>query len=231
MKRDGTRVERRQPEILLGLTVDDIAPVRLPKAHRKQSNKPMLYWSARTQQLVWCESRLEGAALRAVEWKQRSTAFLQQPFVLHFRVDGRWHEHTPDFLEWREKGGRSILNAKPMAYVDIPRNRLAFAACDELAAQLGWEHEVLTEGNPVTRDNQRFLSGYRRVPMDAGRFAAPLLERIGEHATIASALAGLDPEALARPVLFHLMWTRVVLFDDTRILGDSTPVWLAGSTV
>lgn len=225
----GSLVERREPEVLLDLEPEDFAQFRVPAAHRNQSHKPMLFWSAQIGRHIWCESRLEGASLRRKEFYGRMTAAIPQPFAIRCRVGKKVLEHIPDFLIWEEPSQRVLTNIKPRKFVDHERNQRAFAACEALADQLGWRYELLTEADPVVHENLRFLGGYRRAPFDLKRYSAEIVERLSFRRTIDEVLVGLEPSALAKPVLFHLMWNRIVMFDETKILRGDTELWLGTS--
>jgi hypothetical protein len=90
----------------------------------------------------------------------------------------------------------------------------------------GWEYRVQSEPDPVVLGNVRFLAGYRRrfqflepeVDGAAGLLSTPVT--FGEAVRAVTAITA-DPR-LARSVVLHLMWTRRLHTDLTRVLDTTS---------
>lgn len=218
----GPPIEGREPELLGKLDLTKLESVRRPGVHRNQKHIPGFFWMEQTQDLVWYESRLEMLILKTLDHERDVAAVIAQPFLLSFSDESKVRTHVPDFLLVLKNGHSVLVNVKPKRYVDTPRNAKCFAACQHLAERLNWEYITRSEPLKSYAANAIWLNGYKRRPFALHDFRDELLCRIQQHVSIETALQGLEPAALVRPVLFHLMWSREIYFDSTRILSDET---------
>lgn len=225
--KDGTLVPKRELLLLAAYGREELLPIRTPGARKDQPNLPGYFWMTKFKELVWYESRLEMAALKQLDFSLGITAVLPQPFVLHFQRGGRQVRHVPDYLAWYGDGPRHVINVKPRKYVATERNASAFAACDAACQSLGWTYSTFVEPERAFFVNLNWLAGYRRRPPMFERYAQRIVEGVGPHSTIGDVLANLAPQAFARPVLFHLLWNRIIECDLTQVLDLTTELRLA----
>lgn len=221
----GEPVEAREIELLGQVDLTELLSVRHPRVHREQKHNPGYFWMAQLQELLWYESRLEMMILKTIDHERAIRAAIAQPFVLSFRHEGKKKRHVPDFLFLLNEGRPLLINVKLSRYLDHPRNRVNFAAWRVFADQMGWEYVTRSEPTPEYGANVKWMSGYRRPPWLLERFRSDLLSRAVGGATIGDVLRGLEPEAFARPVLYHLLWSRQIRFDKNVLLSDGTPLW------
>jgi hypothetical protein len=221
------RVRRREIALLAAYDRSDLRPCRKPGVHRTQKHIPGYFWISQLNELMWYESRLEMFSLKQLDFTQKITAILPQPFVLHYHADEKKRTHTPDYLLWLEGNQRLLVNVKPRKYLDKPLNQRSFNACKQLAESLGWGYQTMSEPNPIFLANLNWLAGYRRIPADFSKYATLLIEKAVRRQTIQELLTDLGPESLVRPVLFFLMWKKQLEFDVQTLLSNNSEVWLA----
>lgn len=227
MLSSGEVIQRREIGLITKFERSELTLYREPGVHRTQKHIPAYFWVSQLNELVWYESRLEMFSLKQLDFTQKITAVLPQPFCLHFKADGKRKRHIPDFLVWLEGGQRLLVNVKPRKYVDKPLNQRSFQACTELCESLGWRYTTLSEPNPIFLANLNWLAGYRRIPANFKQFATTIIEKATKRQTIQDILADVGPESLVRPVLFFLMWKRQLDFDTRSLLSNTSEVWLA----
>lgn len=223
--------EGLRPEDLFLYDKTRLCAWRLPPSYKEQLNHPGYFWVSQTEQMVMYESRLEMTILKSLDFEESLDFVLAQPFCLHFEIEGKRRFHIPDFLVWRKFGKPLLVNVKPRKYLDQERNRVSFAACNELCRKINLEHRVCSELEPAEMTNLRWLAGYRRTPYLFEIAAPDLLSRLSRarRTSFANWIAGIAEESLVRPVAFHLMWRRSVEFDRSAVLNDETQVWRLAS--
>lgn len=220
-----------------GVTVSDahsldfigFESVRRIPSYRGQVGLPGLYWFAALDRLIPYESRLEMLNLMLLDFEVECVDVLSQPMVLHFSLDdGSTPWHVPDFLVSMPSGRILLVDVKPRHQVEKPKHQATFSLTQEWCDRLGWDYRVLSEPDEVYMRNLRWLSGFRRRPVDFGAFADDLLEAVGGGARrIGALLVSFDAPVLVRPVLFHLLWRRLLTFEMHSALEDSTMVTLS----
>ena len=220
-------LQRREIALITKFERVELALYREPGVHRTQKHIPGFFWVSQINEMVWYESRLEMFILKQLDFTQKITAILPQPFCLHFNAEGQRKRHIPDFLVWLEGGHRLLVNVKPRKYVDRPLNQRSFQACTELCETLGWSYTTLSEPNPIFLANLNWLAGYRRSPEKFNQFAITIIEKAAKRQMIKELLADVGPESMVRPVLFFLMWKRQLEFDTRSLLSNTSEVWLA----
>lgn len=214
--------------VLAHLRSDDLAPVRSPIAYKGQRHLPGYLWMSTLGRLVFYESRLEMVVLMQLDFELPLQAVVEQPFVLHYRSNGRTYRHTPDYLVW-PRGGRPLLvNVKPKRFMLHERSQRAFFVCWDTCASLGWDYTTQCEPEPVRHANLSWLVGFRRRPPRFEQYSLELMERAVEPLPIGELVKAVGTAALVRPVLFHLLWTKRLSFDLNERLSDTTLVTVAG---
>ena len=218
-------VDRAEIESLGAVDLCKLQGVRSPGAHRSQTNIPGYFWMAQTEQHVWYESRLEMMILKTIDHERDVGAAISQPLLLSFEIDGKKRRHVPDFLFPLKVGSALLVNVTSKRRVNDERNCRNFEACREVADRLGWEYVTRTEPTQVYAVNVKWLNGYKRPPWLLDRYRAELLRRAEGGLTVAEVLRDLEPDAFARPALFHLIWARQIGFDSNELLSDETKLW------
>jgi hypothetical protein len=202
----------------------ELAPVRIPPAYKGSRHLPGLFWMSQLGRLVSYESRLEMVILKRLDFERDLENVLPQPFMLHFSFEGEPRTQVPDYLAWYRGRPPLLVNVKPRQYVDRESNRRAFAACKAACEQLGWSYVTESEPDATLLANLQWLAGFRRPPPDLPRYAPLLMDRLGAPMKIEELLADAGPPALVRPVLFHLLWTRLLSFAPYELLTDASVV-------
>lgn len=214
---------------------EEVLPFRSFPAYRGQKNMPGLYWCATMGRHVPCESRLETKVLTTLDFDSRVSSICAQPFELVFGRSGAAKKqpsrHVPDFFVRRSDGPDVVIDVKPARKAETLKQRRVFDLTKGACAEAGWDYKVAVEPDPVFLANLEWLCGFRRPPLKLGELAGRVL---------AGVLAGLDrspegrplgvlvrelasgcpeglPEAVYRPVVFHLLWRHVLAVG----LGDA----------
>jgi len=206
-----------------GLPFYDRRPVRISPSYRRQGHWPGLYWCATTEAFVPYESRLELSRLLLLDFDTDVVAVSAQPFRLHFPHGTVEHSHVPDFFVRLANGRERVVDVKPSRRLCDPKVRTVFDATRQACSVTGWDYEVLSEPMPVLLENVRWLAGFRRPVCDP-ELAARVLGLCRLPITVGSVTTQISPQALARAVLFHLLWIRKLSADLTRPLSNATIV-------
>lgn len=217
----------RRPFVTLGkVPLQFLQQVREPRCYKGQRHIPGWEWVSGTQTLVWYESRMEMFAIRHMEFLHDVAFVVAQPFTLHFTLSGKQYTHVPDLLFVLADQTKHLINVKPLKYMKQARALRAFAASEELCRQLRWNYSTMHEAQPVVTANVRWLNGYRRLPHLYDVYSERIEFAAKSFCTIAQALEGIDHPVLARPTLFHMMWSGKLTFDINQILSDDTLIQL-----
>lgn len=205
--------------------------IRSIPAHKGQRHLPGFYWFSSIDRLVPYESRLEMFTLMTFDFEGDVIDVLAQPLLFCF-VQEETYRHIPDFLMWRECGGVTLVDVKPGEQVGKDRNRRAFESTEIACQHLGWAFDVRTEPDEIFLANLKWLAGYRRRPPRFKVEAARILEICAEQATsIGDLLARSNLPILTRPVVFHLLWKRVLKTDMSTLLNEQSLIYLSASKV
>jgi hypothetical protein len=204
-----------------------ISPFRLPVSYKGQAHFPGYLWMAANNTLVAYESRLEMMVLLHLDFTQTVRHVISQPFLLNYRFDLRTYHHTPDFLIFFKSGEIEVINVKPIQFVGKEANERAFSACKQAALEMSWAYSTRSELEPIFLTNLRWLSGYRREPPFFDKFAEKLVNAAIDSPSIKQIISLANgPPSLIRPVLFFLLWKRLLDFDFNKRLSESTKVGL-----
>jgi hypothetical protein len=191
-----------------------VRPVREFSFRRGQRSFAGWWWAVTTDELVGYESWLERDHAMMLDFDPEVTGFASQPFWLSWQDNaGRRRRHAPDYFVRRRDGSGLVADVRADDRIG-PSDEQAFAATQAACAQAGWSFARLGEPEPVLAANVRWLSRYRHPRCGgSGEQAGRLAEAFaGPRPLFAGAeRAGDRLEVL--PVLFHLMWRRVLLAD------------------
>ena len=207
---------------LLRVPVATLSPVRIPRSYKGQLHLGGKYLFETTGQHIIFESRLEQDALRFLDHQRAVLEVAAQPIMLKFSFNGKNYVHYPDFLIERQRQRKLLMNVRTAKYVATEQAIRAFGAAQALANALGWDYETWSEPPTAMNLNLRFLGGFRFRPHGFVDLAPQLLRACDQPIRFDDLCQRARPEALVRPVLFHLIWTRQVEADLNRPLGNMT---------
>jgi hypothetical protein len=180
-----------------------VAPVRSFPSFRGQVSFPGLYYAATMDAHVGFESWLERDVAMMLDFDPAVAAFSSQPFWLTWAQDGGRRRHAPDYFARLADGTGVVIDVRPDDRIE-PRDAEAFAATERACGEVGWLFRRTAGPGAVLAANVRWLAGYRHRRCYRGGLAGVLTE------------AG-DPVAVL-PVLYHLLWTRLLVADVTAAL-------------
>jgi hypothetical protein len=204
---------------------EDGRMVRKIPSYRGQKHAPGRYWSASTGELVEYESHLECRWMTLLDFDRHVVAFVSQPLRLE-AVDGQGHwRHTPDVFARRDDGSVWLLDVKDPRRIDKPDVQLQKVRTGEVCRRLGWDYEMVGEPPAQRWANVSWLAGYRRPVHLGAELADQLLEVARRPVSIGELLGAVEFPAIARPVLFHLLWRGLLVCElDVAPLRDTTVV-------
>ena len=219
---DGSCCRGRLGE-LWGTPFERVAPVRSFPSFRGQVSFPGLYYAATMNAHVGFESWLERDVAMMLDFDPAVAAFSSQPFWLAWTQDGR-RRHAPDYFARLADGTGVVIDVRPDDRIG-PRDAEAFSATERACREVGWLFRRTAGPGAVLAANVRWLAGYRHrrcyrcdiAGVLAGVFAEP-------KPLMGGACEAGDPVAVL-PVLYHLLWTRVLSVDvATGLLGPGSLV-------
>jgi len=212
-----------------GVRFEDAVPVRSFRWSRGQRHFPGWWWLATTGRHVGYESWLERDHLMLLDFDPVVTGAGSQPFWLHWKDGCRSRRHAPDFFARLGSGTGVVIDVRPDDRIG-PQDAEAFGVTALACASAGWEFRRVGVIDPVLASNVRWLSRYRH-PRCAGRpgVADALREAFAAPACLSAGVSAAGDNLAVLPVLFHLMWRRVLAADlASGPLGVSSLLWLEG---
>lgn len=171
---------------------------------------------------VIAESQLEQRACYLFELDPDVVSYESQPLSLEYRLSGKLHRYTPDFLVVYASGVAALLEVKPLAIANTADFRSFRLAVASAAAKLGYRFEVLTEHDLFGPriDNAKLLFRYLIPPASESEMS-DFVHLVAEKAlTLAEARMKCLQLGWPPALPFQAMATRRVEFDwDTLISG------------
>lgn len=163
------------------------------------------------------ESMLERDWYVTLDFDRRVKHFVEQPFTIEYRVDGRLRKYTPDVKVEYSDGGRSWTVVYEIKYRDELvanwlDNRARFKAAIAHCRARGWRFKLLTEvqirGQQL--ENIRFLRRYRDLepqPLHSEQLfqALKVLGPTTPKALLAAAWSEEEQQSAALPELWRLV--------------------------
>ena len=162
--------------------------------------------------------------LQLLDFDPHVVAVAAQPFALIVESGKKRKRYVPDFFVRLSSGAGRVIEVKPPRSADKPEVRRRLQIVAKACARVGWDYEVATEPNPVLMANVGWLAGFRRRPEMLEELAEPLLEAANNGMEFDKLIQQCDHQALARPVVFHLLWNHA-------LSTDLTAAPLSGTTV
>jgi hypothetical protein len=209
--------------------VEDAGPVRSFCWSRDQQHFPGWWWLAATGRHVGYESRLERDHLMLLDFDPAVRAVSSQPFWLYWNDSRRSRRHAPDFFARLDGGAGVVIDVRPDDRIG-PADAEAFDVTARACEAAGWEFRRVGVIDSVLAANVRWLSRYRH-PRCAGRpeIADALCGAFATPACLSAGVSAVGDNLAVLPVLFHLMWLRVLAADlASGPLGMTSLVWLSG---
>lgn len=226
---DGRRLQPPMPIAQLAEHVDALLPVREPANTKHQRSRPSWLYVETVGDHVTCRNRLAERNLLMLDYDPQVVDILPEPFVLLPNPRSA-KGLTPDFLVRLTDGRRAIVDVVSEHRAGQQRTQRHLRLMAQACELVGYEHWALGEPNHVVCRNVRWLAGYRRALPHMRHLIHAVLEAAGDHdepATVAGLAQAAGRRALGLPVVFHLLWHRLLRCDLTRFLDDDTPVWRA----
>jgi hypothetical protein len=121
------------------------------------------------------ESSLERDWLIAVDFDPFSVQVKEQPFSLHYKVDGKSRRYTPDllveYLKPCQPSNIVVYEVKPLEDLraDWKLFRPRFKAAVRYCRERGWRFKIVTEREIRTPfvENAKLLRRYRNLPQQS----------------------------------------------------------------
>lgn len=204
---------------------EDALPVRAFPAFKGQGNFPGWWWSSTMDCHVGYESWLERDHAMRLDADGDVVGFASQPFCLSWLGEAGGRRHTPDFFARRADGTGVVVDVRADDRIG-PADADAFAMTAAACAQVGWVFERVGELPPVFAGNLRWLARYRHPRCGRREDVAERLRNVFVRPAPLLAGAAEAGETLGvLPVLYHLMWRRVLVADlEAAPLGPGTVV-------
>ncbi len=246
---NGTQEHRVNLDEIATLPFEEFLPYHESPSYRGQPNIPGLYFFATNGEHVAYQRRIrERRALVMLDFDPSVTSVVAQPFALLYPDDaspsdrgakrGTHRYHVPCFLARTSDRDRLIDvwggSRKPDARSEFERAlEVSSMACE----YAGWSHEVLQQ-DPVEYANVEWLSGFRRplrslVLLELADQILEAVEGVSSAVAIGDLIAYGCPGqlgALARPVVYHLLWRHELCCDLSEVLSDQTLVRMLSSS-
>jgi hypothetical protein len=207
---------------------EDVAPVRPFCWAAGQRHFSGWWWSATTGRHVGHESWLERDQAMMLDFDLQVVAFSSQPFWLSWTGETKVRRHAPDYFARLADGTAMVIDVR--ADDQIPaKDAEVFEMTARTCASVGWSYRRAGVVDPVLAANVRWLAGYRHPRcMDQGK-AARLREVFGCPATLMTGTQAAGDPLAVLPVLYHLLWSGVLVTDLTSApLGWESVVTVGG---
>jgi hypothetical protein len=224
---DADSVVRREPlSRCWSVRFEEVAPSRSFPSYRGQRNFPGWWWSSTMQCHVGYESWLERDHVMLLDFDPEVTAFASQPFWLRWRSGEGVRRHLPDYFVRRADGTGVVVDVRAVDRIE-PADAEAFAATAAACGEVGWRFRRVGTLDAVFAANVRWLSRYRH-PRCGRRedLVARLLEVFSQPTALFAGAERVGDRLMVLPVLYHLLWRRVLSVDLSSVLpGPSSVVW------
>jgi hypothetical protein len=207
----GGVVRRADLSTCWGVRFEDVPPVRSFPSLRGQAHFPGLRWSATSGRHVGYESWLERDHAMLLDFDPEVVGYSSQPFWLRWH-DGRRRRHAPDFFVRLIDGTGVVVDVRADDRIEV-RDAEAFAATERACTQVGWRFRRVGVLDPVFAANVRWLAGYRHPRCYRQAVAAQLLEVFSQPRGLFDGADAVGPRLGVLPVLYHLMWLRMLVTD------------------
>ena len=163
--------------------------------------------------------------LMQLDFNPATVAVVSQPFILHTANSKNSFEHIPDFLVVSATEEIMVIDVKPKKFVATAENVRKFEATAAACELVGWDYAVQSEPNRSFLENLRWLAGYRRRFPTVDLYAEKLIKTCEkEPLPLQDLVSRVGPPILVRPILFHLLWHRLLEINMHAQLNNKTLV-------
>ncbi|MGK5628911.1 TnsA-like heteromeric transposase endonuclease subunit [Streptomyces sp. URMC 123] len=212
---DEDLVRRREPlSACWTLRFEWLSPVRTVKSYEGQKSVTRDYWTATTAGQLSCESHLERHHAMLMDFDPRVTVLVGQPFRLFWPGPRGRRGHVPDFFARLDDGGGLVMDVRPDDRIG-PDDAEAFAATARACELAGWVFRRVRSIDPVLLANVKWLAGYRHPRNHREPVASELTRAFAEPEALLAGAERVGDRLAVLPVLYHLLWRRVLDVDLT----------------
>lgn len=118
-------------------------PVRKVSNHGK--NIIGYFPSIKMGRMVAFESTIERDLIYVLDFVPHVATFHEQPLEIHYWEKQKKRKYTPDFKVDFTSGHSSLVECKPLAFVNREENKEKFEVAQTWAKEQGWGFEVITD--------------------------------------------------------------------------------------
>lgn len=224
---DGAGVTRRgRLSDCWSVRFERVRPARSFPSVKGQRHFPGWWWSSTMGDHVGYESWLERDNAMLLDFDPAVAAFASQPFWLRWLDGSGLRRHLPDYFARLADGTAVVIDVRADDRIE-PRDAEAFEATAAACGEAGWVFRRVGALAAVFAANVRWLSRYRHPR--CGRREDLAVRLMEVFATPMPLFVGADRVAdrlVSLPVLFHLLWRRVLAADlRSALLGPDSLVW------
>ncbi|MDJ0342143.1 TnsA-like heteromeric transposase endonuclease subunit [Streptomyces sp. H10-C2] len=206
------------------LRFEKLSPVRTVKSYKGQRSVTRDYWAATTARQLSCESHLERHHAMLMDFDPQVTGLVGQPFRLFWPGRRGRRGHVPDFFARLDDGGGLVVDVRPDEHIE-PDDAEAFAATARACELAGWAFRRVGAIDAVLLANTRWLAGYRHPRNHREPAASELAAVFAEPGGLLAGAERVGDRLAVLPVLYHLLWRRVLEVDlDSGLLGPRSVV-------
>lgn len=203
---------------------EEFAPVRVFHKHKGgQQGRHIFHHVHSLGRSVFCESRVEAARLRELDFFGVLRTVCGQPMRVVLRGPARTRRLVPDFWYVRNDGSRVLENVRAPERRDEAFWEQSHAL-EKVARLIGWQYSVAGDSYEEHGHVLELLSAYATVTPRAdvvdGVARAFRQSRQLTFGELAQRCARRDLVALAQ--LYALMWRRVIVFELSQGLHSET---------
>lgn len=205
---------------------EQVRPARSFPSVKGQRHFPGWWWSSTMGDHVGYESWLERDNAMLLDFDPAVAAFASQPFWLRWLDGSGLRRHLPDYFARLVDGTGVVIDVRADDRIE-PRDVEAFDATAVACGEVGWVFRRVGALAAVFAANVRWLSRYRH-PRCGRRedLAVRLIEVFAAPAPLFAGAERVADRLVSLPVLFHLLWRRVLATDLTSaLLGPGSLVW------
>jgi len=220
--------ERGLLDVLWSVPFERVLPVRGFSSFKGQRNFSGWWWLATTGEHVGFESWLERDQLMMLDFDRDVVAVSSQPFWLSWRDGARRRRHAPDYFARSADGSALVMDVRPDDRIPS-EDAEAFAVTAAACELVGWRYLRVGAVDAVFAANVRWLAGYRHRRFGVGERAELLRGVFATPRPLAEGVAVAGDGLALLPVLFHLLWSGVLVTDAVVApLGADSIICAAG---
>jgi hypothetical protein len=197
---------------LWSVRFERVSPVREFPTFRGQRNFPGSWWSATTGGHVGYESWLERDQVMLLDFDPGVVSVASQPFWLSWSAAGGTRRHAPDFFARLSDGTGVVIDVRADDRIK-PDDAEVFMVTAEACESVGWAYRRVGVVDAVLAANVRWLAGYRHRRCFHPDRAAQLRAVFASPRMLSEGIAAAGERLAFLPVLFHLLWTGVLVCD------------------